>query len=129
MDEYIEIALTEASTATDTKRGSDTVGFVYIIAKNNILDELKRLKKFKKLESNAGAPTAKELMVDSPELTILGDIAEQEMLATLTQKQRTVALLREDGYSIDEIAEKEQISYDAVNERLKAIRRKFKKYL
>ncbi len=132
VDGYIEIAIGEALTSIFSDRlhiSRKPIARLYTIAKNNILNEVKRGSKFKAIHNDPNSAIAKELVVESPEEFVLSDLTEQELELLLSVKQRRVLLLRIEGYTFEEIAEKEHISKDAVNERLKAIRKKMKKYL
>ena len=132
VDDYIEIAIGEAKTKISTDHtifNGNPVRLLYRVAKNKLLDEAKRRKKFKHFENDANGITALELVVESPENSVLGDITEQEMLSAMSKKQQTVVQLRIDGFSAEEIATKECVSVFAINERFKALRKKMKKYL
>lgn len=132
VDGYIEIAIGEAVSKILTgglHTSRKPIARLYAIAKNKILNEVKRSKKFKGIEGDLNADIPPELVVKGPEEFVLSDLTEQELELLLSVKQRRVVTLRMEGYSFEEIADKEGVSIDAVKDRFKSIRKKMKKYL
>ncbi|MEI8134229.1 MAG: RNA polymerase sigma factor [bacterium] len=137
LDGYLAIAINDAVTTLaleEEKRGSnydanEKQNRLHTIAKNKIVDEIRRRKKQDRIDAN---PDAFESQISDQgfEARENAKLTVEEALSHLPKKQREAIELRHlSGYSVEESAKQIGISTDGMKKRLKQAIAQLKRYL